>query len=296
LSDAVTIERGPLKARIRAQGAELTSLSDDGRELIWQADPKVWGWHAPNLFPIVGALDGDRLIHHGRQYALPPHGFLRRTDCTLVMAGADRCHWRLTENAATLAAYPFRFQLDFDYVLEPEALAATVTLGNPGDETLVASFGLHPAFNWPLSPDGRRADHRLVFEQEETAPIRRLAGKLLGRAAYPSPVSGRKLLLHDGLFAEDAIIMDAPASSAVAFGASDGPAVELSWQGFSQLGIWTKPGAPFLCIEPWQGFASPEGFAGDFAEKPGTIALQPGERRHWRYRIRPLAHLPNLIR
>ena len=42
------------------------------------------------------------------------------------------------------------------------------------------------------------------------------------------------------------------------------------------LGIWTKPGAPFLCVEPWQGYAAPEGFAGELATKPGIVRLEPG--------------------
>lgn len=42
------------------------------------------------------------------------------------------------------------------------------------------------------------------------------------------------------------------------------------------LGIWTKPGAGFVCIEPWQGHASPEGFDGELADKPGMVAIMPG--------------------
>ncbi len=43
------------------------------------------------------------------------------------------------------------------------------------------------------------------------------------------------------------------------------------------LGIWTKPGAGFICIEPWQGHADPEGFEGELAGKPGIVLVQPGE-------------------
>jgi galactose mutarotase-like enzyme len=43
------------------------------------------------------------------------------------------------------------------------------------------------------------------------------------------------------------------------------------------LGLWTKPGAPFVCIEPWHGITDPAGFAGDFLQKPGVFVLPPGE-------------------
>ena len=52
----------------------------------------------------------------------------------------------------------------------------------------------------------------------------------------------------------------------------------MSWAGFRELGIWSKPsGAPFLCIEPWRGYASPVSFDGEFGEKPGRLRYrQPG--------------------
>lgn len=284
----VTIEQGRLTARFRAQGAELTSLVHDGAERIWQADPAIWGWHAPNLFPIVGGLAGDRLLHQGKSYTLPSHGFLRHTVCELVRRTPTTCAWQLTDSAETRAAYPFRFVLEIDYALEAEALVGRFTLVNPGDEPLIASLGIHPAFQWPLAPGLKREDHCLLFEQDEPAPIRRVVGKLIAPEPEPTPIQGRVLALHDGLFANDAIIMDHPASRAVTFGAPGGPAIAMDWEGLPHLGIWSKPGAPFLCIEPWQGYASPAGFDGEFARKPGTVSLAPGERRQWRYRIRPL--------
>ena len=109
MSDAVTIEGGNLKARIRAQGAELTSLTHDGVEQMWQADPTIWGWHAPNLFPIVGGLAGDRLLHKGESYTLPSHGFLRHTVCELAARSDAACTWRLADSEATLVAYGLGF-------------------------------------------------------------------------------------------------------------------------------------------------------------------------------------------
>ena len=88
------------------------------------------------------------------------------------------------------------------------------------------------------------------------------------------------------LFDEDAIILDKLASTSVRFAADKGPALEMSWDGFRQLGIWSKPGgAPFLCIEPWYGFASPVDFDGEFSDKPGLMHIPPGEARAFRYTI-----------
>jgi galactose mutarotase-like enzyme len=101
------------------------------------------------------------------------------------------------------------------------------------------------------------------------------------------------LHLQDDLFENDAVILDRPVSRAATYGAPGGPAIAMEWHDFPHLGVWTKPGAPYLCIEPWQGHASPEGFDGEFKDKPGVVSLDPGSRRQWRYAIRPLDRFPD---
>ncbi len=106
----------------------------------------------------------------------------------------------------------------------------------------------------------------------------------------PTPVDGNSLLLSERLFDDDAIIFDRISSQAVRYGADRGPAIEISWHGFTELGIWSKlGGAPFVCVEPWHGFASPSDFDGEFADKPGLMHIAPGARRSLGYRIRAVS-------
>jgi galactose mutarotase-like enzyme len=51
------------------------------------------------------------------------------------------------------------------------------------------------------------------------------------------------------------------------------------------LGIWTKPGAGYICIEPWQGHADPEDFEGELAVKPGVVLVQPSEKRSFAMKV-----------
>ena len=72
----------------------------------------------------------------------------------------------------------------------------------------------------------------------------------------------------------------------------DGPGgamLEMVWEGYEDFGLWSKPGAEFLCLEPWAGYASPLGWDGEFAGKPGVISLEPGRARrfHWTVTLRP---------
>jgi galactose mutarotase-like enzyme len=102
----------------------------------------------------------------------------------------------------------------------------------------------------------------------------------------PTPIEGQMLALSERQFDDDALILDRLASSSVRYGADRGPSLEVSWHGFRELGIWSKPGgAGFLCIEPWRGFASPADFDGEFADKPGVMRIAPGRAEVVTYRI-----------
>jgi galactose mutarotase-like enzyme len=293
---AVTIANAYLTAVIAPKGAELQSLIPaGGQDAIWPGDPAVWPWRAPNLFPIVGALVDDTLVHEGRRYPIKQHGFLRHSLCDIAMREPDACVFRLTDSEETKAQYPFAFALTIGYRLADDRLECSFTLHNPAAVPLYASLGAHPAFRWPLT-DAPREAHAVLFARDEPEPIRRLTGGLIDPVLVTSPVHGRILPLRDSLFDDDALIFDRLVSRKVTFGAPGGPSVELDFPDFPNLGIWTKPKgtAPFLCIEPWQGMASPAGFAGEFSQKPGVVTIAPGDTRIWRYSIRPLMAMPHL--
>jgi galactose mutarotase-like enzyme len=152
--------------------------------------------------------------------------------------------------------------------------------------TLPASLGGHPAFNWPLLPGLAKEAYSIHFSCEEPEPIRRLKDGLLREKGEPTPVQGKILALSEQLFWDDAVILDRPASRSIRYAADRGPAIDLEWEGFKELGIWSKPqGAAFLCIEPWRGFASPIDFDGEFLDKPGIMKLAPAETKTLKCRI-----------
>lgn len=283
--DRHTLSNGRLGAAIKADGAELCSLTLDGRELLWQAGPE-WPRHAPVLFPIVGRLKDDTLRHRGLTYRMTQHGFARDRRFAWVEHTPTLCRLSLSDDGQTRALYPFAFRLELVFELDAAGLTIRHRIANPGTETLPASLGVHPAFLWPLQDGVPKEAHELLFETDEPAPIRRVDGGLLAPQPEPTPVEGRRLPLDEGLFARDAVILDRPASRSVRYGAPGTPAITVSWEGFREVGIWSKPtGAPFLCIEPWHGHASPAEFDGEFVDKPGLLHLEPGATRELSYRI-----------
>lgn len=288
--DTHTIRSGGLSATIKAHGAELCSLKDGaGTEFVWQAGP-VWPRHAPLLFPIVGRLANDALRHRGKTYRMTQHGFARDSHFAWGARDESRCTLVLEDSAATRALYPFAFRLTAAYALDDAGLDLALTIANTGDEILPASLGGHPAFNWPLQPGVAKESYVLSFANAEASPVRRLDGGLLRAASEQNPVKGSLLPLSESLFVDDAVIFDRIESKSVRYatgpGDCTGPWLTMSWRGFRELGVWSKPtGAPFVCIEPWRGYASPAGFDGDFTDKPGLMHIAPGADEQLSFRI-----------
>ena len=286
----IHLQHGEYEAEVAPLGAELTALRWRGLDLLWNGDPRWWGRRAPVLFPVVGRLNGDTLRHEDRSHHLPQHGFARDLPWETLGADDRSAALRLCDSSKTREGYPFTFDLTQRLVLSNSGLQAVFTLTNPGPGDLIACLGVHPAFRWPL-PGGSRDEHRIEFESDEPEPMRRLKNGLLREAPQPSPLIASPLLLNDTLFTDDALIFDRLRSRHLRFTAPGVPVVEMAWD-FPHFGIWTKPGAPFICLEPWQGFADPEGFNGEFRGKPGVTRLAPNETRSWSYCIAAHEALP----
>ena len=289
MTDLIAIASDRLSAAINPLGAELWSLRDaQGREYMTNADPAYWGGHAPLLFPVVGALAGGIYRHGGQTYALPKHGFARISGFALVEHGPALARFRLTDSAETRASYPFAFALELEFRAEGDVLRQVATVHNPGAAPLWFSFGFHPAFAWPLPGGAAKDAHRIVFAADEPGAVRRIdpvTGLLLPEP-QPSPVVGNRFTPEASQFEPDALIWDQLISRSLTFGAEQGARLEIGFPDTPMVGIWQKPGAAYLCIEPWQGIADPQGWQGELCDKPGIIELAPGADRSFRMDVR----------
>lgn len=288
LSDAIdryAIASPALSATIDPVGAELWTLQDaQGRNLMTDADPRWWTGHAPLLFPFVGRSRGDMYRLNGHDYAMPQHGFARRRCFALVQQDkADLC-LRLEADDESRAIYPFDFRLDMHFAIRDATLHMTATVMNMGEAAMPFAFGYHPAFAWPLPYGGAVEDHRILFEQDEPAPIRKVGAEpgLIAAEAVPSPVEGRILAPTHAMFDSDALIWDNLNSQSLTWGVPGQPHLEIGFPDTPWLGLWQKPGAHYLCVEPWAGMADPVGFDGDIWDKPGIMSLLPGDSRSFR--------------
>ena len=278
--DAISLQSADLSVRVVRRGAEIKSLrTASGTELIWHGDTIWWDYSAPVLFPIIGPVALDRVQCQGQPFAMASHGFARTSIFEVLDVESDRITLALKASTATREHYPFDFELLIEHKLIASGLHTAVTLSNTGSQPLPASFGFHPALRWPMA--GRpRAEHQLIFEQAEPAKMKTvMQGGQLQVTDTTLPLHDRRLRLSDHLFEHGALVLDPVQSQGLALADDLGPLLNLRWTGCPQLGLWTKPGAPFVCVEPWAGHPRPMGWDGELTDKPGSMRLAPGATR-----------------
>ncbi len=274
------IENDYLKVGVLSKGAELCSIinKETGKEYIWQADPDIWGNHAPILFPIVGGLKNGSYNYEGKQYFLPRHGFVRNNN-NIKLTGQTEIGvtFSLSHSEETLMDYPFQFSLEITYILNKNTLTVTHKVSNPGVKPLYFSLGGHPAFNVPLFESEEYEDYYLEFDK-----ILDLETYLLTQDGLISTRTKKitendcRINLHKNLFNKDALIFKGIKSKKVSLvSKNSGKILSVEYDDFNDLGIWAKPAAPFVCIEPWLGHADPEKTSGNIKTKEGIITLMP---------------------
>lgn len=278
----IHLRSGGSAASIDTTGGELRCWSVDGRDLLWPGDPAWWDASAPILFPIVGWARNGEVRIDGIARPMGVHGFAGSRPFHLVEQGAASCRLELLDDAETRAVYPFGFSLSVSYHLTDGGLAVGFTVANTGDRAMPYSLGFHPGFRWPLSGPSREG-HAVVFAEVEVATVPVIApGGLFSDRRRPVPLEGRRLVLDDAVFAAEALCFLDARSRSWAFEAPDGSAVRMDLDGFPHLALWSKTGAPFVCLEAWTGHGDRVGFDGELKDKPSMRLLAPGAMDHAR--------------
>src|ERR1700744_2220461 len=201
-----TIENSFLKVSISNKGGELHSLYNkiSGIEHLWQADPAVWPWHAPNLFPVVGGLIDNELLVNGKAYKMERHGFNRQSELLLIESDEVSAQFSLPYSDHTLEVFPYKFDFQIHYDLIENALRGTYKVINHEHDTIYFSVGGHPAFNVPFHAGESYEDYYLEFESEEKLERHMLSaeGVFTGETETVKG-DGKKLRLTRDMFKDD---------------------------------------------------------------------------------------------
>ena len=275
------LKNDQLEIGIQHNGAELCSIKnlENNKEYMWQADPEIWGSHAPNLFPVIGALKGNQIKYEGKFYDMPRHGFIRHNENLEVKNQTETSiTFSIKSNEELRKIYPFEFEFELSFTLKDKSVEVNHLVKNMDTKSIYFQIGGHPAFNAPLFEGETYEDYYLEFDQDLT-----LETYLLGESGLVSDntktiiENSDRIQLTKDLFNNDALIFKNITSKNVSLKSKNhGSILSVSYDDFKNLGVWAKPGAPYVCIEPWLGIADVESTDQNFKTKEGIIELETG--------------------
>ncbi|PRP66552.1 aldose 1-epimerase family protein [Nonlabens agnitus] len=278
-----TIENDQLTCTISSTGAEIRSLKEKetGKEHIWQIDASVWGSSSPVLFPAIGKIKDDKIIYKGQEYAMPRHGIIRHNDqLVFEQHSAFKCSFTLNSSPATLKQYPFEFSFAVMYELVGKSLKMSYVIENQDEVPMHFACGGHTAYACPLTDGKTLKDYVIEFPTSQDLRAQTLgASGLLSNEFRTFELKNATLPLSNHLFDRDALILSNIDFEWVRFRESDkNKGLIVRFEGFPHLALWSKPGADYVCIEPWLGLPDSEDESLDIAQKSSYKTIDPATR------------------
>ena len=265
-------------------GAEITSIenTNDNKQILWTPNQMHWNRTAPNLFPIVGRLKNDEYLYNNQSYKMLQHGFARNLEFEIVNFSDTSLSLLLKNNEATFQQYPFEFQLQISFIIHDNSLDIHYEIRNESETEMPFSIGAHPAFAIDKSLDS----YQLIFDQPFSIERFLIDQGLYNGQSEPVIENSNELKLNNQLIENDAIVFKNPPFYSVSLADLEGnKLVTVSSSDFHYWGFWSKPGAPFFCIEPWAGLADSINSDGNLFHKEGIEILAPNEFKKFAYSI-----------
>ena len=266
----IVLNNGILEVTISKFGAEIRKVLKDGKDRMWSGNPEHWAGIAPLLFPICSGLPDDKYIYNGETYEMPKHGFIRKLPFEVEATADDTATFMFASNEETLKMFPWRFELRVKYTLIREKIKVEYFVLNKSENTMYYSIGSHEGYDCPEGIE----EYDVVFEKEEVLNNCLLDGAVLSGETEPILLSGKVLPLKEAYFLKDALIFkNIKSKKASLVNRATGQTTTVLFPECEYLLLWHPVGAPFMCIEPWEGICSTIGDSGDITEKEGIIAL-----------------------
>ena len=281
-----------LKIQTKKEGAELTSIKYNEKEMLFQGAQVLdsngntfWKRQAPILFPIVGQLKNSKKEIEGKKYEMSQHGFARDMKFEEISKTENEHHYMLKYNEETLKKYPYKFELHVIYEIEKDTLIVTYKVKNVDEKSIYFGLGGHPAFNCDYS----NGEYEIAFsENEDEIEFLKLKDGLIDTEIADNILEDNKIYLKENTFDNDAVIMKNIKSNKVVLQnhKTNKKILEFDFTGFPYLALWSKKGAPFVCIEPWQNTADRIDSTQIYKDKENIIKLEKNKEFECKYSIK----------
>ena len=281
-----------LKIQTKKSGAELISIQYNGKEMLFQGAKVLdsngniyWKRQAPILFPIVGQLKNSQTQIEREIYEMSQHGFARDMDFEEISKTENKHHYMLKYNEGTLKKYPYKFELHVIYEIIGDTLTVTYKVKNIDDKKIYFGLGGHPAFNCDYS----NGEYEIAFsENEDKIVFLKLKNGLIDTEKAQNILQDNKIYLKEDTFDNDAVIMKNLKSNKVILQnhETNQRILEFDFTGFPYLALWSKKGAPFVCIEPWQNTSDRIDSTQIYKDKENIIELPQDKEFECKYSIK----------
>lgn len=271
----VTIKSGKTVAKFNELGAELKSLVCGETEYIWKGDESFWKDSCPVLFPICSGLIDNTYYIDGKKYNLTKHGFAKKSVFEVENITENEVTFLLTDNEETLKQYPYHFEFRITFTLSDKKLDVRYDVKNTNSEDMFFSVGAHEGYSCPEGIE----KYDILFPKKISLIHTVLTGpNTLGYEEIPIIQDEDKLPLDYKYFNEDALVFqNIPVDNLILKNRETGRALKVTFKGFPYLLLWTKPNAPYICIEPWCGISDRDGSDQNFKAKQGIECILPQE-------------------
>lgn len=274
-----------LEIVVNSKGAEQEHLYYRGKDYMRVRDD-FWNRKAPVLFPIVGKLRDLKTYINGELFSMPQHGFARDLEFELFKQEANRVILFHSYDDETLRVYPYKFQLYIEYRIEGKKLKVRYNVVNKGKENMHFNIGGHPGFKLPMYENDKFEDYSVIFDETESWEAPTVSSN--GTLNFKDTISYKnidRIDLNYKYFEIDAIVIPNIKSRKVKLVNKENKGIEFAYKNFNTLAIWTRPNAPFVCLEPWRGYADHNDSDYDFLKKDDLVTLRSNESYTFGYDI-----------
>ncbi len=271
-----TIENDFFSLGVKEMGAELTSLKSKktGIEYIWQGITEIWYGQSPILFPIIGRLLDDKYRLNGKEYTMEKHGIVRKKPFKLIEQTENTLTFLQSDDESSLKIYPYHFDLFVTFRLNDNGLEVSHKVVNKNNCVMYYSFGAHPGFNCKIG-DYLEFDNQQVSVMNEQIDDE----SLLLDNQVELLKNEKRITLKKDTFVHDALILSGYTDKVISLKSDEHDRVVRFNFDSPVLGIWAKPNAPYVCIEPWWGINDNHDKKADLSEKRGIMSLNAQEER-----------------
>ncbi len=271
----VILENEILYVEIAKKGAEIRKLLCEGKNRMWTADAKYWADVSPVLFPICSRLREGYFTYEGEKYEMGMHGFAGKQEFVVEDQTPISATFLLKDNEETLKQYPWHFEFRVTYTLRGNCVETTYDVRNKSDSTMYYSIGAHESY-WC---ENGIEDYDIIFERNETLYNVTYDDKSVPCTRHIMLKDSNVLPLYEHYFDIDSIIFkDVKSRYATIRNRKTGESSSVKFDGFDYLLLWHKPGANYICFEPWAGICASNGGVTDITKKEGILKLEAGEK------------------